>query len=50
MVAFADRGLRCTKPFKKGDFLVEYQGRLLEEDPGDNIYTFEFSFKRKLYW
>ncbi len=44
------RGVKCTTAFMKGDFLVEYRGLLLENDPGDGKFVFEFNSKGKTYW
>ena len=34
-----------------GDFLLEYRGKLLEDDPtGDDTYVYEFRDKGKTYW
>ena len=43
----------AARPFRAGDFLFEYKGRLLSEDPDptqSNIYVYEFQHKTKTFW
>lgn len=56
------RGVFAVKGFKKGDFVVEYHGDLLElseakkreaeyaEDPQTGCYMYYFQYQSKTYW
>jgi len=56
------RGVQATKPFKKGDFVVEYAGDLVElkeakfreetyqKDISCGCYMYFFSHRGKSYW
>lgn len=56
------RGVFAAKGFKKGDFVVEYHGDLLElseakkreaeyaQDPQTGCYMYYFQYKSKTYW
>ena len=56
------RGVVATKPFKKGDFVVEYAGDLIDlkeakkrdedyaKDPSKGCYMYYFNFQNRKYW
>lgn len=56
------RGVFAVHGFKKGDFVVEYHGDLLElseakareakyaQDPQTGCYMYYFQYKSKTYW
>ena len=44
---FIGSGLFTTKPFEKGDFLVEYRGRHTQADDRDEENTYLFYYKHK---
>jgi len=45
---FSGRGVFASKAFQKGDFILQYRGRLTE-DYVDNSYSYEFKFKGKTF-
>ena len=56
------RGVLSTKPFRQGDFVVEYYGDLIDvkeakereaeyaRDTSIGCYMYYFQFKNKQYW
>ena len=56
------RGIVATKPFKKGEFVVEYSGDLVTLDAAKSreqdyvgrtdvgCYMYYFNFRNKSYW
>eukprot|EP00105_Crassostrea_gigas_P040227 XP_019924375.1 PREDICTED: N-lysine methyltransferase KMT5A-like isoform X2 [Crassostrea gigas] len=45
------RGVFTKKEFGQNEFLLPYEGELLEKEPDvDDTYIFEFTFKGKPYW
>ena len=51
---FPGRGVIATRPFQKGDFLLEYRGQLLTSPPdakdNDGTYVYQFRVKENNYW
>lgn len=46
-------GLFARKNFNRGDFVIEYTGKLLMNDPRDQkkeAYIYEFAYNGKKYW
>nr|XP_024660008.1 N-lysine methyltransferase KMT5A-like [Maylandia zebra] len=58
--AFKGRGIFTTVPFQKGDFLLEYRGKLITKEECERrhrvyhdslkVFMFEFKFDGKLWW
>jgi histone-lysine N-methyltransferase SETD8 len=56
------RGVVSTKPFQRGDFVIEYYGNLIDlskakkkeaeysQNPDVGCYMYYFSFNNKRYW
>lgn len=42
----------ALRDYLVGEFLLEYRGKKVEDDPSeeDDTYTFEFTFKQKKMW
>lgn len=48
---FSGRGVFTKKEFGQNEFLLPYEGELLEKEPDvDDTYIFEFTFKGKPFW
>jgi hypothetical protein len=50
---FTGRGVIPIVHVKEGDIVLEYTGKLREEEPqleADDTYVFETTHKRKTYW
>jgi len=50
----AGYGVFATKVFSRGDFLLEYVGRMMTSAEGfmvdDQTYIYHFYYKSKKYW
>ena len=45
------RGVYSTQQFWKGDYLLEYRGKLRYDEPdGDDTYIYEFTYRGKRIW
>jgi len=53
-MCLAGLGVFAIKPIRKGTFLLEYKGEMLEEDPLlkniDDTYVYEFKFNGQHKW
>ena len=44
------RGVQSTKLIPPQEFILEYRGKVLGEDPGDGDYVYQFEHLQNTFW